>query len=197
MPSDRRAEIVQAAIGLLEETGIDGLSLRAVAGRVGVRLNTVSWHVKTKARLVELVADAILEEITFDDLPSPWRDRTCELLRRYRAALLAHRDGARVVAGTFSAEPATLRYAEHLMDALLTGDLDERTAGWTGWTLIYFTLGLVQEEQGSPGPVADQVAGMLDPAGHPALRRALPHLADDRFDDRFEHGLRLILSGVT
>lgn len=178
---------------LLDESGMDAVSLRAVAGRLGVRLNTVSWHVKTKARLVELMADAIISEISLDELPTAWLDQVRELLGRYRAVLLAHRDGARVVAGTFAAEPATLGYAERLMASLLEGGLDEQAAGWTGWTLIYFTLGLVQEEQGSPGAVAGQVSSALDPTRHPALLRTIPHLADDLFADRFHYGMNLIL----
>ena len=185
---------MRTALGLLDESGMDAVSLRGVAGRLGVRLNTVSWHVKTKARLTELMADAIIGEISLDDLPAAWMDRVRELLCRYREALLAHRDGGRVVAGTFAAEPATLRYAERLMASMLDGGFDERRAGWTGWTLIYFTLGLVQEEQGSPGPVAEQASIALDPATHPALLRTIPHLADDRFTDRFHYGMTLILA---
>jgi TetR/AcrR family tetracycline transcriptional repressor len=196
MGGDRRAEIVRVALDLLDENGLDAVSLRAVAARLGVRLNTVSWHIKTKARLRDLMADAIISTIALDALPASWSDAVRELLRRYRRALLEHRDGGQVVAGTFAAEPATLRYAEQLMAALLAGNLDERAAGWTAWTLIYFTLGLVQEEQGAPGALADQVAPAIDVMAHPALVRTLPHLVDGAFDGRFEYGLDLVLSSA-
>lgn len=142
--------VVRAGLELLDEKGADGLSIRGIADRLGVRMNTVLWHAKTKARLLELMADAILAEVPVEGLPEPWEPRVRELFHRYRRALLAHRDGARIVAGTYAAEPATLRFAELLVEALLAGGLREREAVWTCWTLVYFTLGLSQEEQALP-----------------------------------------------
>nr|WP_245690689.1 hypothetical protein [Sinosporangium album] len=40
------------------------MSTRAVADRLAVRMNTVLWHVKTKTRLLELMADAISTAVT-------------------------------------------------------------------------------------------------------------------------------------
>jgi TetR/AcrR family tetracycline transcriptional repressor len=196
MDGDRQAEIVRAALDLLDENGLEAVSLRAVAMRIGVRMNTVSWHIKTKARLRDLMADAIIAQIPLDDLPAHGDRAVRELLRRYRRALLAHRDGGRVVAGTFVAEPATLRYADRLIATLLDSGLDEQTTGWTAWTLIYFTLGLVQEEQGAPGGLAEQVASAMDVRAHPALVRVLPHLTDGAFDDRFDYGVGLVLTAA-
>jgi TetR/AcrR family tetracycline transcriptional repressor len=179
---------------LLDEGGFEAVSLRAVAAGMGVRLNTVTWHIKTKSRLLDLLADAIIGEISLADLPDGPGDAARELLRRYRRALLAHQDGGLVVAGTFAAEPATLRYAEKLLAALLRSGLDNRAAGWTAWTLIYFALGLAQEEQKAPRLLTDQVAPALDAGTYPALSLTMPFLADGAFDDRFEYGLNLILS---
>lgn len=61
-------------------------------------MNTVLWRAKTKTRLSELMADAIVAGAPVDGLPEPWEPRVRELLHRYRRALLAHRDGARIVA---------------------------------------------------------------------------------------------------
>ncbi|MEO6765080.1 MAG: TetR/AcrR family transcriptional regulator C-terminal domain-containing protein, partial [Umezawaea sp.] len=144
--------VVRAALELLDEQGADGVSLRAIAGRLEVRMNTVLWHAKTKARLWELVADAIVAGVGVDDLPEDPHERVRALARGYRRALLAHRDGASVVSGTYAAEPATLAFAEALVDALLRGGRDERQAAWLCWTVIYFTLGLAQEEQSVPEP---------------------------------------------
>ncbi|MFD0664817.1 TetR/AcrR family transcriptional regulator C-terminal domain-containing protein [Thermocatellispora tengchongensis] len=176
----RRGEIVTTALHLLDEGGADAVSLRAVAERMGVRLNTVSWHVKTKGRLLELMADAIMARIPLDDLPPAPADRFTELVRRYRRALLAFRDGARVVAGTYAAEEHTLRAAEVMVETLLECGLDEREAAWTTWTAVYFTLGLTQEEQGAPAAVGDVLRTAVTADAHPALARVLGHLAGGR-----------------
>lgn len=188
----RQGEIVTTALDLLGERGADGVSLRAVAERMDVRLNTVSWHVKTKGRLLELMADAIMARVSLEDLPAdPW-DRFRELLRRYRRALLGFRDGARVVAGTYAAEEHTLRTAEAIVSALLDCGLGEREAAWTTWTAVYFTLGLTQEEQGAPASVGEALDAAVAPAAYPALSRVLGHLAGGTFEERFDYGLDLI-----
>jgi TetR/AcrR family tetracycline transcriptional repressor len=185
--------IVRTAMDLLDESGFDAVTLRAVAARIGVRLNTVSWHVKTKARLHDLMADAVLAEIDLDGLPTDWRERVSALAHRYRRAVLSHRDGGRLVAGAFGAEPATLAAAETLVAALLDGGLPPPAAAWTCWTIIYFTLGLAQEEQGTPGALADQVAR----AGrYPSLALAVPHLTDADYETRFRFGLDMILASA-
>jgi TetR/AcrR family tetracycline transcriptional repressor len=59
------------------------------------------------------------------------------------------------------------------------------------WTVVYFVLGLAQEEQGSPGPMADVVGSALSTEEHPSLTPALPYLVDGAFETRFAFGLIL------
>ncbi|MFB6935356.1 TetR/AcrR family transcriptional regulator C-terminal domain-containing protein [Streptomyces chartreusis] len=188
------ATVIRAALELLDDKGLDALSTRAVADRLGVRMNTVLWHVKTKARMLELMADAVVGEIPLDDLPDSPALRAPEVIRRYRRALLAHRDGAALVVGTYAAEPHTLHLAETLVAALLDDGLNEREAAWTAWTLIYFTLGLTQEEQAAEQQsLDDRLATAISGETHPALHRTLGHLTSESFDERFEFGLNSIL----
>jgi AcrR family transcriptional regulator len=186
-----QGDVVRAALTILDEQGAAAVSMRAIAERLGVRMNTVLWHAKSRARLGELMADAIIGGVRLTDLPAGWRERSAEIIRRYRQALLAHRDGAAVVIGTYAAEPATLDVAEALIGALLDGGLPERDAAWTCWALIYFTLGLTQEEQAAP----TRFTRDLEVGDRPALHRVLPYLTVDSFDERFEYGVLRILPG--
>jgi TetR/AcrR family transcriptional regulator, tetracycline repressor protein len=189
--------VVRVALELLDEKGLDAISLRAVADRLGVRMNTVVWHVKTKTGLLELMADAITGEIALDGLPGSPDERARELARRYRRALLAHRDGATLVAGTYAAEPHTLRFAEALVRALLEAGAAGRQAAWTTWSIVYLTLGLVQEEQAVPGwALEGRLAGAVSEASHPSLHRVLGHLDANSFDERFEFALHALLTGT-
>jgi len=188
------ATVVRAALELLDEKGLEALSTRAVADRLGVRMNTVLWHVKTKARMLELMADAVVAEASLDDLPAHWDERVRELARRYRHALLAHRDGAALVVGTYVGEPHTLRFADALVAALLDGGLDNRDAAWTTWTIIYLALGLTQEEQAAAhGSLNGVLENAVSKTAHPALHRVLDHLDAESFGERFEYGLSAIL----
>jgi len=187
--TNSQADVVRAALEILDERGAPAVSMRTIAERLGVRMNTVLWHAKSKARLIELMADAIVAGASLDGLPEHWRERAAELARRYRRALLAHRDGATVVAGTYAAEPATLDFAEALIAALLDGGLPEREAAWTCWSLVYFVLGLAQEEQAMPGRFPHD----LDVGRRPALQRVAPILIEESFEERFEFGVGRLL----
>ncbi|ASQ98720.1 TetR/AcrR family transcriptional regulator C-terminal domain-containing protein [Streptomyces sp. 11-1-2] len=189
-----RTAVVTAALELLDEAGLDKLTMRKVAERLGVQLNTVYWHASSKPRLLELMADTMLEGCTDAPLPDPWDDRACTLAHRYRAALLSRRDGARVVAGTYVAEEHTLRLADTLTGAFLSGGHSPAEAGWRTWSLVYFTLGLAQEEQAAQG------VGGMEPLlraataeRFPALAAVVEHFGD--FEHRFQHGVGLIVRG--
>ena len=45
--------IVQAALDLLDETGMDGLTVRALASRLGVQAPALYWHVPSKQALLD------------------------------------------------------------------------------------------------------------------------------------------------
>ncbi|MEU4557148.1 TetR/AcrR family transcriptional regulator C-terminal domain-containing protein [Actinoplanes sp. NPDC023936] len=185
--------VVRAAIQLLDDEGLEGLSTRAVADRLGVRMNTVLWHVKTKARMLELMADAITGEVSLDGLSENPGQRVREIGRRLRGAALAHRDGAALIVGTYPAEPNTLGLAETLIGACVDTGLPDRDAAWTAWTLIYFVLGLTQEEQAAPGPEENRLSAAVEAGDFPMLRRVMPFLDVGTFDERFEFGLDSIL----
>lgn len=184
--------VVREALALLDDKGVDGVSLRAVAERLGVRLNTVLWHVKTKNRLLELMADAITAETSVEDLPGDWHERARELAHRYRAAMLAHRDGALVVSGRYEAGRGTLRFADALVGALLEGGFDERRAAWTLWNVSYLAIGLTQEEQALPDGVT--FPRDLSAEDFPMLARVGSHMDPVVFAERFDHGLGLLLA---
>lgn len=127
--------------------------------------------------------------------PRPGANGPASLAHRYRRCLLAHRDGAVIVAGTYAAESGTLRFTDAMIAALLDGGLDERHASWVFWTIQYLTLGLAQEEQALAAQDGVHTLGPALAGGdYPALARVAPHLEDAAFTERFEFGLSRILS---
>ncbi|MCC2266181.1 TetR/AcrR family transcriptional regulator C-terminal domain-containing protein [Streptomyces olivaceus] len=187
------AAVVAEALRLLDESGLDAVTTRAVADRIGVRMNTVLWHVKTKTRLLELMADAVAGTIGYAELPGDAGERARELMRRYRRSLLAHRDGAALVAGTYAPDPHTLRFADTLVGALTDHHDTPETAAWTAYALVYFALGLTQEEQAADLADAHRLREAVADGPYPALAAALPALTGDDFAARFEDGVDRIL----
>ena len=57
-----RDTVLRAALELLDEVGIDGLSTRKLAERLGVQSPTLYWHFKNKGELLDAMAEAIMLE---------------------------------------------------------------------------------------------------------------------------------------
>jgi len=88
----------------------------------------------------------------------------------------------------------TFRVAEVIVDALLKAGYSEQEAARLCWALVYFTLGLTQEQQTSP-PDADAAGVDFAEASYPALAKVgVQLLVHDSFDARFDYGLARLLN---
>ena len=65
-----RQRIVAEAVALLDAEGLDGVTTRKLAARLGVQSPTLYWHLPNKAALVTAIADAILDQ---EYGAAPWR----------------------------------------------------------------------------------------------------------------------------
>lgn len=113
MPLERRT-IVEAALQLLDEKGLEGLSTRALAAALGVKGPSLYWHFRNMAQLKDFMAEALLEPVLppSDALPGDWPGWLAEGARGIRRAALSRRDGARVLAGARpTGESPTLSFA--------------------------------------------------------------------------------------
>ncbi|MGW2223750.1 TetR family transcriptional regulator, partial [Nonomuraea sp. NPDC001684] len=98
-----KGTIVAAALRLLQETGLDGLTLRRLAGELGVQAPALYWHFTNKQELLDAMAEAMTAaHMTRPALtePAAWREWMRDHAHRDRAMLNSYRDGARLVAGT-------------------------------------------------------------------------------------------------
>ncbi|WP_424210921.1 TetR/AcrR family transcriptional regulator [Streptomyces sp. BI20] len=85
-------EVLDAALALADTDGIDALTMRALAGRLGVTPMTLYTYVPGKADLVDLLLDRTLRtaDRTPQDPDTPWRARVTAVAEERRALLRAH-----------------------------------------------------------------------------------------------------------
>src|SRR5687768_12469592 len=86
-------EILDAALGLLDEGGQSAASVRGIAARVGVAPNAVYTYFPDKAAVFRALVDRLLGEVdhgVFADREQPWRQRVEALALELRALLAAH-----------------------------------------------------------------------------------------------------------
>src|SRR5215475_10677409 len=95
-----RQMVVRAALDLLNEVGLDGLTTRRLAEALGVQGPALYWHFKSKQELIDEMARALLDQSYSPIQPGEdWAAWLENNARRMRRVLLSHRDGARVLAG--------------------------------------------------------------------------------------------------
>ena len=173
-----RETVIASALDLLDEVGLDAVSTRALAKRLGVEQPSLYWHFRKKEDLLSAMAEAAMAPHATAPLPTPadnWRDWFLDNTRSLRRTLLLRRDGARLHAGTTPGKTDLDRIAEKM--AFLTGaGLPERAAQVAMLAAGRFTVGSVLEEQADPDPDAG-----TSPISHEAA---------------FEAGLALIVDGL-
>ncbi|GAA1553393.1 TetR/AcrR family transcriptional regulator C-terminal domain-containing protein [Brevibacterium picturae] len=119
-PALNRERIVAAAVDRLDGDGIEGLSLRKIAGDLDVHATSLYWHVATKGDVVDLALDEVFAEIELpaDHREEEWKGLVLAYMRQLRAMLLRH-PWAAALAGTRPlAGPQALARSEAVYAAL-------------------------------------------------------------------------------
>lgn len=191
-----RTEIVRHALILLKEVGLDKLSTRALALKLGVQQPALYWHFRNKRELMDAMNAEMMRNSHRHRLPDEgddWRSFLLENTRSFRMALLEYRDGARVHAGS-RAEASDRATAEGQLRFLVDQGFDVRTALRTLVTLSRFTIGFVLEEQAElehPPVIPDE-----EQNGQSLLIEAFRDYRQSSMDELFDEGLSAIVNGL-
>jgi len=142
---------VQAALDLLDEAGMDGLTVRALAARLGVQAPALYWHVRNKQALLDEMATLVWRRVgdVMAGLPGdlPWRELMSAYAETVRTELLRYRDGAKAFSGSTLTDPEVVRRGEVTLRNL-TGQGFTLPDAVRGLLLINnFTIGFCVEEQ--------------------------------------------------
>ena len=174
-----RSDVVDRALAVLDDYGLESLTMRRLAAELGVQPSALYHHVPNKQTLLAAVADEILIRGRRPRRAQAWDRRVIEICTELRDAMLAYRDGAEVVvtAHTFGLGGGTP--AESLRQALRDGGLTENLVDLGTRVLLHLVFGHAMEEQTA-----------LQAASAGAIDRAPGGPAD------FEQGLELVLDGM-
>lgn len=198
---DREA-IARATVELLDEGGPATLSLRTLAGRLGVHATSLYWHVASRDDLLDLAVDAVFGEIAEPGPPAQdWRDDVAGFMRGLRQALLRHPWSGALAASRPLLGPQALRRSELVYASL-------QRAGFAGPAL---TAAAAAVSNLVIGTVAAESAwdhdGETDArrAMHHHLRAnadrypalaALPESGADGWPEQFERAMDALLRGL-
>jgi TetR/AcrR family transcriptional regulator, tetracycline repressor protein len=202
-----KAAIVQAAFDLLDEAGMDGLTVRALASRLGVQAPALYWHVRSKQALLDEMATQVWRRVgeVMAGLPADlrWREVTMTYAFTVRRELLGHRDGAKAFSGTTLTDPAVVRRQETTFENFISQGFTLEDAVRGLLLVHYFTIGFCVEEQAAAQMIAsgddryslDRRAELIGPEAAPLAVAAGEVIFGDP-DTRFAEMLDLLLETV-
>ncbi|AHI02143.1 TetR/AcrR family transcriptional regulator [Kutzneria viridogrisea] len=192
-----REQVLAGALDLLDEAGIENLTMRRLALALGVQNGATYWHFRSKQALLEAMADALLHGVTTGlDPELSWDRRLAELAARLRRALLSRRDGARLFSGSFFPLPNALAYGEAMIGTLRAAGFADRDAVWAVDTITHYVVGHTTEEQIADDSGPDRLIAAIDPGLHPNLHATVGHIPGPHPEQHFEHGLELVIAGL-
>lgn len=204
MPLDRK-QVADAALKLLNEVGLDGLTLGAIGRELGVKAPALYWHFKGKQELLDEMATQMYRRMvagTALDPADTWQQRLRKANHGLREALRGYRDGAKVFSGSrFSGA----EHGEQMEDTLrlftAAGFTLTQAVRATATTYLY-TLGFVTEEQGVE-PLPDRRREGFDVEERARLMADFPLSAAAGaeifadYERHFSDGLEIVIAGIT
>jgi len=202
-----RDMVALAGLKLLNEVGLEQLTLRLLAKELKIQAPTVYGHFKSKEELIDEMATMALAQGAWQLVPAKesadWTAWAASFGGGLRKTLLAYRDGARMVAGSRLTNTEYMKTVERVGARLIGEGLTLRQAVVLLSTVYNYTLSFVMEEQAvfplpnERSPRYDIAArnAKIDPKEFPILRQSGAILFD-KFDRRYKEGLDLILCGA-
>jgi AcrR family transcriptional regulator len=203
-----RERVVEQALAVIAQDGIEALTMRGLAARLGVVPGAVYRHVRNKQQLQDLLLDGVLAEVDVNLGPTlPWTEQLKVLAHRLRQVLEAHPGVAGILKTRDPLGPHSLALAEAFLGPLQTAGFGKRQAGLAFFLLVDYTIGFAV----SSPPTSVNEQRVRDPATRSQLHQFFRSLPPDRFpalvalgehvwvdnrDERFTAGLEALVAGL-
>jgi AcrR family transcriptional regulator len=200
--------VVAEALAVIAEDGVQALTMRSLATRLGVVPGALYHHVRNKEQLQDLLLDGVLAEVEFDlDSSLPWTEQLKVLAHRLRRVLEAHPGVAGILKTRDPLGPHSLALAEAFLSPLLATGFGDREAGLAFFLLVDYTIGFavsspptsVNEQRVRDPAIRTQLHEFfrsLPPDRFPALVAVGEHVWLDNRDERFTAGLDVLIAGL-
>lgn len=139
-------DIVEAALSLLDEGGVNAASIRGIAARIGVAPNAVYTYFPDKAAVVKAIVEHLFGQVdhaAFADPDIPWRRRIELIAIELRERLKAHPGAVGLMIGGPMDGPRALALNERLMEVLASAGLSPTDAAKAAYLLVVYVFGSI------------------------------------------------------
>lgn len=201
-----RERVVQGAVELADEIGIEALTIRKLAEALGTKPMTIYHHVPSKDEIVDGMVEIVFSEIATPPEDEDWKPAMRIRCVSAREVINRHRWAAPLMESRTSPGPENLRHHEAVLACLRRGGLSWQMTAHAYAVLDAFVYGFAFQEATLPSQmdgefveVAQDIAAAFDPESFPHLVGfTVNHVFQPgyEFGDSFAFGLDLILDGL-
>lgn len=198
-----RRRILETALGLADEEGLQAVTMRQVARRLDAGTMSLYYYVPSKGELLEGIVDFVFEQVKqAPDNIQGWADRVVSVSLSFRRVALAHPVVLPLIASGSVSGPAVLQSTEGYLGAILQEGFDPQTTAQVHRATTSYVVGYLSLELGGFfGSLLESYRRggleLEDGAAeeYPRLSEIAPHLSAWEPEQEFEAGLRRLLEG--
>jgi len=201
--------VVAAGLELLDAEGVDSLSMRRLAAKLGVSAGLLYRYLNDKDELLDLLLEEVLGEVA-PTRSEDWQADLRGLATQIHGALLSHRDVARIaVTRIVPTGPNALRVAEALLECLRRAGLDDDQLSPAADAVSALVQGSALEHGLDPerhlpgeGSVDERLRAIgqyftsLPATTFPVIRSLGPRMSAGTAEERFAFALDIVVRGI-
>jgi AcrR family transcriptional regulator len=201
-----RQRVLEAAVGLADDSGIESLTMRKLGQALGVEAMSLYHHVANKEALLDGMVDLVFAEIELPAAGTDWKPAMRRRALSARAALRRHPWAIALMESRGTPGPANLRHHDAVIGCLRAAGFSVALTAHAYSLLDAYIYGFALQEATLPfrtpeetAEVAQSIMAAFPADAYPHLTElAVQHVLQPGYDygDEFGFGLDLILDGL-
>ncbi len=201
-----RERALEVAVALADTGGIQSLTMRRLAGELGVEAMSLYHHVANKEAILDGMVDRVFSEIELPAIDADWKPAMRERASSARAALVRHPWAVGLMDSRTTPGPATLGHHDAVIGCLRQAGFSLAMAGHAFSILDSYVYGFALQEISLPFDTAEETEAVAQDMLEQLPADGFPHLAEFTvqhvlrpgydYGEEFEFGIDLILDGL-
>ena len=199
--------VIDGAVALADEIGIDAFTIRKLADAIDVKPMTIYHHVPNKEAIIDGMVNQVFSEIDLPPSDLDWRSAILVRSRSMRKVLAKHVWASPLMESRTSGGAATLRHHNAVLGCFRDAGFSLEATGHAYAIIDAFLYGFALQEATLPATDGAEMAEVLEQMAEQMPADEYPHLVEFTighvlqpgydFGNEFEFGLNLILDGLT
>ncbi len=201
-----RERALQVAVGLADEGGIEALSMRKLAGELGIEAMSLYYHVKNKNEILDGMVEIVVSEMAVASADTDWKSALRERAYSERDVLIRHPWAISEMDARTT--QATLRYHDAIIGNLRAAGFSMPMVGHALSVVDSYVHGFALQEASLPLDPTGDISAVTEEimAQQEMMAGTFPHLAEMgstlilqpeyAYGNEFDFGIGLILDGI-